>query len=159
MTHYTSELDAPPLPRTALVGQRGPGCAARIELNFLAKEEDLRRLVSGIRLAVQLAQSPQLAPFVERILAPSETELASDSGLEYYVRRTVGTYHHPVGTARMGQDAAAGAVVDQYCRVHGVQNLRVVDASVMPNIPRANTNLTCIMIGERVADWMLRERS
>jgi choline dehydrogenase len=49
------------------------------------------------------------------------------------------------------------AVVDERCRVHGIDNLRVVDASVMPNLPRANTNLTCIMIGERVADWMRSE--
>ncbi|HEV7989907.1 MAG TPA: GMC oxidoreductase, partial [Candidatus Binataceae bacterium] len=59
-----------------------------------------------------------------------------------------------VSTAKMGPDSDKEAVVDQYCRVRGVDGLRVVDASVMPNIVRANTNLTCIMIGERVADWM-----
>jgi choline dehydrogenase len=64
---------------------------------------------------------------------------------------------HPVGTAKMGPDSDEEAVVDQYCRVRGIEGLRVVDASVMPNIVRANTNLTCIMIGERVADWMRAE--
>ena len=64
------------------------------------------------------------------------------------------TIFHPVGTAKMGPENDPMAVVDQYCRVRGVEGLRVVDASVMPNIVRANTNLTCIMIGERVADWM-----
>jgi choline dehydrogenase len=54
----------------------------------------------------------------------------------------------------MGPESDMMAVLDQYCRVRGVEGLRVVDASVMPNIVRANTNLICIMIGERVADWM-----
>jgi choline dehydrogenase-like flavoprotein len=63
-----------------------------------------------------------------------------------------------MSTARIGPAGDAGAVVDQYCRVHGVAGLHVADASVMPTIPRANTNLTCIMIGERVAGW-LRETS
>ena len=70
-----------------------------------------------------------------------------------------GTICHPVGTAKMGRHSDPTAVVDQYCRVRGVEGLRVVDASVMPNIVRANTNLTCIMIGERVADWMRAEAS
>lgn len=73
------------------------------------------------------------------------------------MRRTVLHYVHPVGTARMGPDGDPGAVVDQHCRVRGVSNLRVVDASVMPTIPRANTNLTCLMIGERAAGWMRAE--
>jgi choline dehydrogenase len=73
------------------------------------------------------------------------------------VRAIADTTFHPVGTARMGLATDPGAVVDQHGRVHGVDNLRVVDASVMPDIPRANTNLTCIMIGERVAEWMQAE--
>ena len=85
------------------------------------------------------------------------TLLASQEAVEAYVRQTVRHYVHPVGSARMGPDGDVGAVVDQQCRVRGVEQLRVVDASVMPNIPRANTNLTCIMIGERVADWMRAE--
>jgi choline dehydrogenase-like flavoprotein len=81
----------------------------------------------------------------------------SQAACEAYLDQTVGDYVHPVGTARMGPNGDAGAVVDQRCRVRGLDNLRVVDASVMPNVPRANTNLTCIMIGERVADWMREE--
>ncbi|HYS94535.1 MAG TPA: GMC oxidoreductase, partial [Candidatus Acidoferrales bacterium] len=65
--------------------------------------------------------------------------------------------YHPVGTARMGPAGGGGAVVDGRGRVRGVEGLAVVDASIMPNVPRANTNLTCIMIGERVADWMRAE--
>ena len=78
----------------------------------------------------------------------------SGSALETFVRENCTTIFHPVGTAKMGPENDPMVVVDQYCRVRGVQGLRVVDASIMPNIVRANTNLTCIMIGERVADWM-----
>jgi len=83
--------------------------------------------------------------------------IESDSAAAEFVRNNCGTIFHPVSTAKMGPDSDKEAVVDQYCRVHGVEGLRVVDASVMPNIVRANTNLTCIMIGERVADWMRAE--
>ncbi len=71
--------------------------------------------------------------------------------------RNVGTSHHVSGTCKMGPASDPMAVVDQYCRVRGVEDLRVVDASVMPNIPSANTNMPCIMIGEHVADWMRAE--
>jgi choline oxidase len=80
--------------------------------------------------------------------------MSSDEALVAYVRRTVSTQFHPCGTARMGPPGDAMAVVDQQCRLRGVANLRVVDASIMPTIPRANINLTCIMIGERVVEWM-----
>jgi choline dehydrogenase len=64
------------------------------------------------------------------------------------------TIFHPGGTAKMGPESDPMAMVDQYCRVRGVAGLRVVDASVMPNIVRANTSVTCMMIGARVAEWM-----
>jgi choline dehydrogenase-like flavoprotein len=81
----------------------------------------------------------------------------SDEALGAYVRATVTTQFHPCITVRMGPADDAMAVVDAGCRIRGLDNLRVVDASIMPNIPRANINLTSIMIGERVADWMRGE--
>jgi hypothetical protein len=90
-----------------------------------------------------------------RVLLVDRATFLSDSPTGHYIHRmTVGTIFHPAGTAKMGPGNDPGAVVDQECRVRGIEGLRVVDASVMPTIPRANTNLTCIMIGERVADWM-----
>ena len=83
--------------------------------------------------------------------------VASDDALADFLRNNCGTIYHPVGTARMGPDSDRMAVLDQHCRVKGVEGLRVADASVMPNIVRANTNLTCIMVGERVAEWMRTE--
>ena len=134
-----------------------PKVQPRIELDYCADPEDLRRLVDGLRLAWKVANQPQFADIFERIAILTEEMMRSDKALEEYVRGTVNTIYHPVATCRMGPDGDAGAVVDQHCRVRGIEGLRVVDASVMPSIPRANTNVTCIMIGERVADWMKRE--
>jgi choline dehydrogenase len=77
----------------------------------------------------------------------------SDADLEEYVRQTAATLYHPVGTCKMGSDRMA--VVDDELRVHGVDGLRVIDASVMPVIPRGNTNAPTIMIGEKGADLVL----
>jgi len=134
-----------------------PHIQPRIDLNYFADPEDMRRMVDGMRLAWEAACSPELAPFVQEIALLDEQTVASDEALAEYIRQTARTTFHPVGTARMGPDGDAGAVVDQYCRVRGVENLHVVDASVMPNIVRCNTNLTCIMIAERVAGWMAGE--
>jgi choline dehydrogenase len=86
-----------------------------------------------------------------------EETIGSPDALAAYVRATVATQFHPCGPARMGRADDPMAVVDQRCRLRGVRNLRVVDASVIPTIPRANINLTCIMIAEHVSDWMQDE--
>jgi choline dehydrogenase-like flavoprotein len=134
-----------------------PRTQPRIELNYLEHPEDMRRMVEGIRLAWRVAQWPAIARHAERIAILTEDMVASDEFVEGYLQMAVNTIFHPVGTARMGPGGDGGAVVDQRGRVRGVDGLAVVDASIMPNIPRANTNLTCIMIGERVADWMRAE--
>ena len=85
--------------------------------------------------------------------------MASNELLRGYLQMTVSTIYHPVGTARMGPEGDAGAVVDQRGRVRGVDGLAVVDASITPNVPRDNTNLTCIMMVERMADWRRAEQS
>jgi choline dehydrogenase len=125
-----------------------------IQLNFAADPEDLRRLVEGVRLAWQIAHQPEIVRHTHHVALLSEEMMGSDDALAAYVRATVSTQFHPCGTARMGPPNDAMAVVDQHCRLRAIPNLRVVDASVMPAIPRANINLTCIMIGEHVADWM-----
>src|SRR5690606_12631451 len=86
-----------------------------------------------------------------------EETVRSDEALADYVRATSTTLYHPVGTCKMGPNGDSEAVVDPHGRVYGVQGLRVVDASIMPDVPSANTNLTCIMIGERAAEWMKNE--
>ena len=74
--------------------------------------------------------------------------------MEAWVRTTVSTYHHPVGTCAMGPDPAGGAVTDSHGSVHGIDGLTVADASIMPTIPNANTNLPTIMVAEHIARWL-----
>jgi choline dehydrogenase len=131
-----------------------------IELNYLADPEDMRRMLDGMRLLWRILHQPPLAAgWQEPIVGETgqvldQATMASDSTLRDFIRNNCTTLFHPVGTMKMGSANDATAVVDQYCRVRGVEGLRVVDASVMPNIVRAPTNLTCIMIAERVVDWM-----
>jgi len=140
-----------------------PSDQPTIELNYLADPEDMRRMLDGMRLTWRILHQPAVAagwrePIVgETRQALDQATVASDSALMDFTRDNCTTLFHPVGTIKMGPANDPMAVVDQYCCVRGVEGLRVVDASVMPNIVRANTNLTCIMIGERVADWMCGE--
>jgi choline dehydrogenase len=134
-----------------------PRVSPRIALNYLDDPEDMRRMVEGLRLAWRFAQRPAIAEHAERVAILTEEMMAADEIVQGYLGMAVNTIYHPVGTARMGPYGDPGAVIDQYGRVHGMEALRVVDASIMPSIPRANTNLTCIMLGERVADWMRGE--
>ena len=121
---------------------------------FLTEEADLATLVRGLRLARRILRAPSLARLVERELLPSADAEISDAALEDHVRRYAKTVYHPSGTCRMGVDEAA--VVDPTLRVRGVSRLRVADASIMPKLVSGNTNAPSIMIGERCADFILR---
>ena len=131
-----------------------PDVPAVIDLNYVGDPEDMRRMVDGVRIAWRLMNSARFAPYVKEFVNITREVVESDSAAAEFVLNNLRHDLHPVSTAKMGPDSDKEAVVDQYCRVRGVDGLRVVDASVMPNIVRANTNLTCIMFGERVADWM-----
>jgi choline dehydrogenase-like flavoprotein len=137
-----------------IVASGDPAVPPTIELNLWGDQEDRRRLVAGFRLCWEALHTSPLADRVQSIPSWTDAVFRSDEALRVAIARSVGTSYHPLGTARMGPDGDEGAVVDQYCRVRGVENLRVVDASVMPSAPRANTNIPCIMMAERVADWM-----
>ena len=134
-----------------------PRVQPRIQLNFTADPEDLRRLMEGVRLAWQIAHQPEIARHTQHVALLSEETVGSHDALAAYVRATVSTQFHPCGTARMGPADDPMAVLDQHCRVRAIPNLRVADASVMPAIPRVNINLTCIMIGEHISGWMRDE--
>ncbi len=114
--------------------------------------EDLRSLTASLRLGREIAGAAPLAPFRGAELKPGPA-VRSDAELEAYVRSHTSTLYHPVGTCRMGTDGSG--VVDSKLRVRGVNGLRVADASVMPVIPRGNTNAPTIMIAERAAEWVL----
>ena len=140
-----------------LLASTDPRTPPLIQLNFAADPQDLRRLMAGVRLAWQIAHQPEIARHTHHVALLREETVSSDDALAAYVRATVSTQFHPCGTARMGPPADPMAVVDQYCRIPAIPGLRVADASVMPAIPRANINLTCIMIGEHVSDWIRGE--
>lgn len=125
-----------------------PATAPAIHPNYLAEELDQRTIVAGLKLARRIAAQPVLRRYIESEHAPGEAVQGNDEFLDY-ARRTGSTVFHPVGTARMGSDAMA--VIDAELRVHGVEGLRVADASVMPTLVSGNTNATCIMIGEKCA--------
>jgi choline dehydrogenase len=131
-----------------------PQGPALVELCLLADPEDERRLVHGLRHVWELLHTEPLASRCARVLYPPAEAMAAEQGVAAYVRGAVQPIYHPVGTARMGTDGDAQAVVDAHGRVRGVEGLWVADASVMPTIPRVNTNLSCMMIGERIASWL-----
>jgi choline dehydrogenase len=129
-----------------------PLAAPRIELNYLSHADDMRRLLALTRLAWQIASSPQLSQAHQGIVAPTAQTVRSDELLGAYIVANIGTYCHALGTAPMG--AGSDAVVDERCRVYGVDNLWLIDASVFPSVPSAVPNLTVIMLAARVAAWL-----
>ncbi len=112
----------------------------------------------ALRVALQVAEHPAFRDMVVERLNPTDQDLASDEALDNWMLRNAYTQHHISGTCKMGPDSDSMAVVDQFCNVRGLQGLRVVDASVMPDVIRANTNATTIMIAERVSDWIKEGR-
>jgi choline dehydrogenase len=128
-----------------------------IELNFTAEAEDMRRFLAGLRLAWGVIRSPAMADAYQRVACLDEAVISSDSELTSYVRGHVGTYCHALSTVPIGCDGDPGAVLDQHCRVRGIDGLSVVDGSVIPVVPRVVGHLTIMMIGERVAAWLADE--
>jgi choline dehydrogenase len=138
------------------IGLRSPDPEAPplIELRFLEEETDLRRLREGVRKALELAAHPAFQGLLGDRLTPSDEEVASDAAIDAWLLRAVRTSHHLCGSCRMGPDSDPTAVVDQRARVHGVEGLRVVDASIFPEVVRANTAATTMAVAERVVELM-----
>jgi choline dehydrogenase-like flavoprotein len=127
-----------------------PTAKPRIITNSLSAPEDVESLVAGMQLAREIAAQQALREIVVKELKPGET-VTERGDLEADLRKRLMLIYHPVGTARMS-DTSEDAVVDSQLRVHGLEGLRVIDASVMPLIPGGNTNAPTIMIAERGAD-------
>ena len=128
-----------------------------IQPNYLKDPMDQRVLVKGMHLARRLLHTHALAPFLDGDELPGPHVQTDDEWLNY-ARQYGSTAYHLIGTARMGPATDKTAVVDDQLRVHGLQGLRIVDASIMPNIPSANTYSSTMMIAEKASD-MIRERS
>jgi choline dehydrogenase len=122
---------------------------------YLRHPNDVRRVREGLRLAAKLLESDAYEDIADYRIHPANDILANDDALDLWIRQTVGTARHVSGTCKMGPDSDPMAVVDQSCRVKGIQGLWVADASVMPRIPRSGgAHATVIMIGERVVEWI-----
>ena len=121
---------------------------------FLENRSDVEALIAGLREARRILGMPALQPYSGAELSPGRS-VESDAALEVFIRATVGTTYHPVGTCRIGPDTDPTAVVDAQLRVRGVAGLRVADASIMPDIIGGNTSAPSMMIGERAAAFLL----
>ncbi len=136
---------------TLQLNSADPFAAPRIDPAFFAEPDDLQRMLRGFKLMRHVLQQPALSGFRGREL-PASAAAQSDAQIEQFIRDRADTIYHPVGTCRMGADALA--VVDAELRVHGVQGLRVIDASIMPSVVAGNTNAPTIMIAEKAADMI-----
>jgi choline dehydrogenase len=125
--------------------------APAIRANYLSTAADMRVVMEGVKLSREIAHTKAFGRFRGDELHPGSS-VQSDGEIAEFVRAEAETLYHPVGTCKMGSDAMA--VVDARLRVHGVEGLRVVDASVMPRIPCGNTNAPTIMIAEKAAEMI-----
>ncbi len=123
-----------------------------IKANYLAEEEDRRVAREGVRRTQEIFAQPAFDAFRRWKISPGP-EVRSDEQIDAFVRAAADTEYHPCGSAKMGTDEAA--VVDPSLRLHGIEGLRVVDASVMPSIVSAKLNAAVIMIAEKATDMIL----
>lgn len=170
MSHFPMPVEGYPVPAYgdgyAIVGgvirplSRGrlwlasadPGENPRLDPHYLEEPADRRALLAAVKLSREVGAQDALGPWRKREIAPGPDARTDDELLEYAMRNLI-TYHHQVGTCKMGVDRMAVTAPD--LRVHGIDGLRVADASVMPSVTSGNTNAPTIMIGERCADFLL----
>lgn len=131
-----------------------PHQSPRVYLDFATDPIDTQRLAEGVRCAWQIMRSAPLRALTARTLVWDDNIVNSDAALRRMIHATVRGSLHPVGTLRMGPDHDSSAVVDQKGRLRGCANISVADGSIMPEIPRVPTNLTCMLIGERIAAFL-----
>ena len=131
-----------------------PSVQPSLNYRYLEEPRDVERLRESVRITVRLLEHHLFGPIVARRLQPTDEDLASDEALDAWMKKTVFNTTHASGTCKMGPASDPMAVVDQHLNLHGLAGIKVADASIMPNVVRANTNCTTIMIGERCADWL-----
>ena len=134
-----------------MLASKDPLAAPLIDPNFLGDRDDMERMIRGFKLIRKIVAQPALARIQGRELAASASA-QTDAQIEHFIRDHADTIYHPVGTCRMGNGPMD--VVDAQLRVHGLEGLRVVDASIMPSVVGGNTNAPVIMIAEKAADMI-----
>lgn len=125
-----------------------------IDNRFCEDERDTARLVGCFKDTLAFTRTAPLEDMIDSVTFPDPARPMDDDAIAALCRKYAGSGYHPCGTARMGPGTDPEAVVDQFGCCHGLDQLVVADAAIMPAVPRANTNLTCIMIGERVGEWL-----
>jgi choline dehydrogenase len=151
-----AELLAPRSRGSLRLRSADPAAPPRIDPAHLRHPDDIARMVEATRVARRISRT---SPLADLVLGPEINPgdgIGDDDadGLARSIRSRVSSCHHPVGTCAMGPDPATGAVVNARGAVHGIEGLYVADASVMPTIPAANTNLPTIVVAERIASWL-----
>jgi choline dehydrogenase-like flavoprotein len=141
---------------TLRLSSADPNEGPRIDYRYLESARDRARMREGLRVAVGLLRSDAFAPLFGRLTELDDATLADDDRLDAWARAHLGTAIHMCGTAPMGAVGSAGAVVDGHGRVHGVPGLRVADTSILPTVPSRGPAATAVLIGERVAEFMVR---
>ena len=138
------------------IASADPDVAPDIHLELFSHPEDLPRTVAGFKLLREIFAQPALAGYVGEELWPGPSAV-SDKALADAILAAPTTYAHVLGTCSMGQAGADWAVVDQRGKVHGLEGLHVVDASIMPTIPAVPPNMTVIMMAERCSEFLAEE--
>ena len=124
-----------------------------VQPNFLTEKEDLDLLVKGLKLALRILEQSPFKKYTKTFVPHLKDQ--SENSLIQHIKKSLETVYHPVGTCKMGQDEMA--VVSSELKVHGLENLRVVDTSIMPKIISGNTNAPTFMIAEKAADMILNK--
>ena len=135
-----------------------PNVQPMLDYNYLQDPFDRDRLREMVRLCLQLGEHESFQDIIEERVTPTDADLESNETLDEWIMREVTTSQHISCTCKMGPSSDSMAVVDQYGKVHGLEGLRVADASIMPDCIRANTNVTTMMIGERVSEFILQKK-
>ena len=131
-----------------------PHVQPQFDYRYLSEPWDRQRMRDGVRLCIRLLAHDSYNDLVDRRISPTDRDLATDEALDAWLLTNVTSARHVSGTCQMGPSSDPMAVVDQYCRVRGLEGLRVADTSVMPQVTRGNTNATAVLIGERISDWI-----
>ena len=133
---------------------KDPHIQPYINFKFLNTKEDLRRMRECVRLCAEVGSGPEYSEIIAERFQPSDEQLSNDDLLDLWLKQNARSSAHLSSTCKMGPSSDPLSVVNQYGKVHGIEGLRIADASILPNCPRANTNVPTMMIGEKISEFI-----